>query len=102
MSRHIMSCFFLSLCDILQLYPTPDGDKYKELMPELFDTGVDLNFKQRTNLETPEVHDILARFEARQSTATSNSRISEGTTIIYMYIYISSFSVGITKIIVTC
>ncbi|XP_078369114.1 cadherin-like and PC-esterase domain-containing protein 1 isoform X2 [Oculina patagonica] len=60
-----------------KLYPTPDGDTYKELMSELLDTGVDLNFKQRTNLGTPDVHDILTLFEARPSTATSNSRISE-------------------------
>lgn len=37
-------------------------------MLELIDSGVELDVKHRTGLATPDVHDILTRFEALMGT----------------------------------
>ena len=37
-------------------------------MLELIDSGVGLDVKHRTGLATPDVHDILTRFEAQMVT----------------------------------
>lgn len=50
-----------------QLYPTPDGSIYKTLMADLLDTGVELHYKQRGGLRTPDVHDILTGFVTHTS-----------------------------------
>ena len=37
-------------------------------MLELIDSGVELDVKHRTGLATPDVHDIVTRFEAQMAT----------------------------------
>ena len=37
-------------------------------MFELLDTGVELDVKHRTGLRTPDVHDLLTRFEGQMET----------------------------------
>ena len=38
-------------------------------MLELIDSGVELDVKHRTGLATPDVHDIVTRFEAQMATS---------------------------------
>ncbi|PFX21920.1 Cadherin-like and PC-esterase domain-containing protein 1 [Stylophora pistillata] len=65
--------------DFKQLYPTSDGDKYKTLMLELLDTGVELDPKKRADLGTPDVHDFLTAFEAARSTHPLGHRSGSGS-----------------------
>jgi len=76
-----------------RLYPTPDGLKYKALISDLLDTGVELHDNQKDSLSTSDVHDILTAFVAHTSThawerkavskstiETSNPRLLAGST----------------------
>ncbi|CAH3035947.1 unnamed protein product [Porites lobata] len=57
----------LHIGNFKRLYPTVDGLKYKALMSELVDTGVDLHNRHTS---TPDVHDILTFFVTQTSTKT--------------------------------
>lgn len=51
-------------------------------MLELIDSGVELDVKHRTGLATPDVHDILTRFEALMG--TNNWLVSSSLQHLYL------------------